>query len=329
MRGSPIRPRAFRVSGCAPTPGTQSGQTANAPNHDPHDEEDPAPIRATDNPQPETAVTPDPSPADSTEEGRDRAAKSRKLADLWRRAFTYTAPGGASCTQSPTVGRSLGSSAPGVAEAARHEGAPGRDVGAAGDSEPDELTAVQLAVLATARAGEALSNVPSSTDTGSAVSGFAHANVPPLKAHPAEQAMAKGKIRPFTGTRRRVRVGPVGFTEPEHAELLEAAERHGYQSTLSGYVADIALAFIRGAFTVDLPLHTQKQEVQEFRAKIRYEINRVGVNINQMVYVLHRDNRIEPDIRERLERLDRLLTHIARALLLPTEPTAPSDREDA
>jgi hypothetical protein len=140
--------------------------------------------------------------------------------------------------------------------------------------------------------------------------------------------MPKGKIRRFTGTRRRLRVGPVAFTEPEHAELVAAAERHGYGDTLSGYLADIALAFIRGAFTVDLPLHSQRQEVQEFRAKIRYEINRIGVNINQMVYVLHRDDRIEPDIRERLERLDRILTHIARALLLPTDTTNGTDAVD-
>ncbi len=141
--------------------------------------------------------------------------------------------------------------------------------------------------------------------------------------------MLQGKIRRFNGKRRRLRVGPVGFTESEHAELLSAAERHGYGDTISGYLADIALAFIRGAFTVDLPLHTDRQEVQEFRAKVRYEINRIGVNINQMVYVLHRDDRIEPDIRECLERLDRMLTHIARALLLPTGPTVPSDGEDA
>jgi hypothetical protein len=137
--------------------------------------------------------------------------------------------------------------------------------------------------------------------------------------------MPQGKIRRFNGKRRTLRVGPVGFTESEHADLLAAAERHGYEGTLSGYLADIALAFIRGAFTVDLPLHTDRQAVQEFRAKIRWEINRIGVNVNQMVYVLHRDNRIEPDIRERLERLDRLLTHIAHALLLPTETTEITD----
>ncbi|MFI0718138.1 plasmid mobilization relaxosome protein MobC [Streptomyces sp. NPDC021224] len=227
-----------------------------------------------------------------------------------------------------------------MAEEARREGAPGGEAGAASGSDPDELDAVQRAVLAAAhhdtpcddRHDGPRSAVTAQPHVASAA--FTHTGVPaldvPQLATPAgTQPVPKGKIRRFNGKRRTLRVGPVGFTESEHAELLSAAERHGYGKTLSGYLADVALAFIRGAFSVDLPLHTEKQEVQEFRAKIRYEINRIGVNINQMVYVLHRDNRIEPDIRERLERLDRLLTHIARALLLPTEPTATSDREDA
>jgi hypothetical protein len=223
-----------------------------------------------------------------------------------------------------------------VAEEARREGAPSGEAGAVSGSGPDEFDAVQRAVLAAAHRDEP-QDVPSSGATApphAPSAAFTHKgvpalDVPPLAARRGAQPVPKGKIRRFNGKRRTLRVGPVGFTEPEHAELLSAAERHGYESTLSGYLADIALAFIRGAFTVDLSLHTDKQAVQEFRAKIRWEINRIGVNINQMVYVLHRDDRIEPDIRERLERLDRLLTHIARALLLPTEPTATSDREDA
>jgi hypothetical protein len=223
-----------------------------------------------------------------------------------------------------------------VAEEARREGAPGGEAGAASGSDPDELDAVQRAVLAAAHGGEpydaphsAVTAPPQAANVAFTHTGVPALDVPRLAARTGTQPVPKGKIRRFNGKRRTLRVGPVGFTESEHAELLSAAERHGYEGTLSGYLADIALAFIRGAFSVDLPLHTDRQEVQEFRAKVRYEINRIGVNINQMVYVLHRDDRIEPDIRERLERLDRLLTHIARALLLPTEPTATSDGEDA
>lgn len=243
------------------------------------------------------------------------------------------ATGGASCTQSPTLGRSLGVSAPGVAEEPRREGAPGGEGLADGQPEGDLLDAAQRAVLARVRvdAAPTSSDTPAEATTPAGHGGvremaaaFVHdrvpaLDVPPLAAPPTELAVPQGRIRRFNGSRRRLRVGPVGFTEPEHAELLAAAERHGYGDTLSGYLADVALAFIRGAFTVDLPLHTDRQELQEFRAKIRWEINRIGVNINQMVYVLHRDDRIEPDIRERLERLDRLLTHIARALVLPTD----------
>lgn len=295
-------------------------------------------------------MKPHPKTAPETEDGSEPAAVRRKLTGLWRRAFGNPAPGGASCTQSPTVGRGLGSSAPGVAEeGARREGTPGHNTGTDRGPDPDQLTAVQLAVLATTLADKRPGTGPTSDnpqagtgfaglapepaadgDVQQTVAAFVHAHVPaldvpPLKVHPKAQVMPKGKIRRFTGKRRRVRVGPVGFTETEHAELLAAAERHGYGDTVSGYLADITLAFIRGAFTVDLPLHSQRQEVQEFRAKVRYEINRIGVNINQMVYVLHRDDRIEPDIRERLERLDRILTHIARALLLPTEAADTAD----
>jgi hypothetical protein len=219
-----------------------------------------------------------------------------------------------------------------VAEEAWREGAPGGEAGAASGSGPDELDAVQRAVLAAAHRDDRHDAPPHAAGAAFTHAGVPALDVPPLAARHGAQPVPKGKIRRFNGKRRTLRVGPVGFTESEHAELLSAAERHGYGKTLSGYLADVALAFIRGAFSVDLPLHTEKQEVQEFRAKIRYEINRIGVNINQMVYVLHRDDRIEPDIRERLERLDRLLTHVARALLLPTEPTTltgPGDGEDA
>ncbi|WP_333769668.1 plasmid mobilization relaxosome protein MobC [Streptomyces sp. IBSBF 2435] len=232
-----------------------------------------------------------------------------------------------------------------MAEKARREGAPDGEAGAASGPDTDQLITVQRTVLATAHVDERPHTMPTSTP-GSAskavgldgdaevretVAVFVHdkvpaLDVPPLPNHPQAQVMPKGKIRRFNGKRRKLRVGPVGFTESEHAELLSAAERHGYGDTISGYLADIALAFIRGAFTVDLPLHTGKQEVQEFRAKIRWEINRIGVNINQMVYVLHRDDRIEPDIRERLEHLDRLLTHIAHALLVPTDTTEDVNR---
>ncbi|MFJ4410735.1 plasmid mobilization relaxosome protein MobC [Streptomyces sp. NPDC088910] len=284
----------------------------------------------------EITVKPTPDTGTDAEESPGPAAKGHKLAGLWRRAFTSTAPGGASCTQSPTVGRSLGSSAPGVAEEARREGAPDGEAGAATGPGMDRLDAIQRTVLAAAHAGERVRSAPINTsdDACEEDAAFIHADVPALDVPPLAvpanaQVMPRGRIRRFNGKRRRLRVGPVGFTESEHAELLSAADRHGYGSTLSGYLADIALAFIRGAFTVDLPLHTDRQAVQGFRAQIRYEVNRIGVNINQMVHVLHRDDRIEPDIRERLEDLDLLLTRIACALLLPTEPTAPSDGEDA
>ncbi|MFJ8432011.1 plasmid mobilization relaxosome protein MobC [Kitasatospora sp. NPDC094019] len=210
-----------------------------------------------------------------------------------------------------------------MAEEARREGAPGQ-VKALG---PDELNFLQLDILAHARADE----TPAAVDDESvraARTAFLHENtaaldVPKLNAPEGAQPMPKGKIRKHTGKRRRKRVGPVSYTPPEHAELLDAADRHGYGNTVSGYVGDISLAFIRGEFTVDLPLHADRLALQEFRAEVLREINAVGNNINQMVHVLHRDDRLEPDSRERLERLEGLLTDIAEALLIPTTHHAP------
>lgn len=261
----------------------------------------------------------------------EQDAKAGKLISRLLRAFGNSAPGGASCTQSPTLRAGLGSSAPGVAEEARREGAPGWEGPAVGGLDPDKLNALQLDVLARVRADQPSTETPDAVDGESvraARDAFLHANtaaldVPKLNAPEGAQPMPKGKIRKFNGKRRRKRVGPVGFTEPEYAELLDAADLHGYGDTISGYLADIALAFIRGEFTVDLPLHTDRLALQEFRAEIRQEVNAIGNNINQMVHVLHRDDRLVPDSRERLIRLEHLLLTIAEALLVPTHHTNP------
>ncbi|MEE1786882.1 plasmid mobilization relaxosome protein MobC [Streptomyces sp. SP17BM10] len=214
-----------------------------------------------------------------------------------------------------------------MAEEARREGAPGQAVALG----PDELDALQLDILARARADQNAAPTPAATDDESvraARAAFLHENtaaldVPKLNAPDGAQPMPTGKIRKPTGTRRTERVGPVGFTEAELIELKDAAERHGYKDTISGYLGDIALAFIRGEFTVDLPLHTDRLALQEFRAEIRAEINAIGNNINQMVHVLHRDDRLEPDSRDRLIRLENLLLAIAEALLIPTTHHTP------
>ncbi|MFF7635616.1 plasmid mobilization relaxosome protein MobC [Kitasatospora sp. NPDC008050] len=218
-----------------------------------------------------------------------------------------------------------------MAEEARREGAP--DMAQAPG--PDELNALQLDILARVRADQSADETPATVDdenVRAARDTFLHANtaaldVPKLNDPDDAQPMPKGKIRKHTGTRRKERVGPVGYTPPEHAELLDAADRHGYKDTISGYVGDISLAFIRGEFTVDLPLHTDRLALQEFRAEIRQEINAVGNNVNQMVHVLHRDDRLVPDSRERLIRLEHLLLDIAQALLIPT--TSPEGGQKA
>ncbi|WP_145905420.1 plasmid mobilization relaxosome protein MobC [Kitasatospora viridis] len=209
-----------------------------------------------------------------------------------------------------------------MADEARREGAPDQ----AKALGPDELNALQLDILTRVRADQPHTEPTTDAEDETARAAFLHEStaaldVPQLPAPSGAQPMPKGKIRKHTGTRRKAKVGPVGYTPQEHAELLDAADRHGYGKTISGYVGDISLAFIRGEFTVDLPLHTERLALQQFRAGVLHQINRIGNNINQLVHVLHRDDRVEPDIGERLERLERLLTAIARALLIPTDST--------
>ncbi|ROR43489.1 mobilization protein MobC [Kitasatospora cineracea] len=252
----------------------------------------------------------------------EEGSKGGRLIGRLLLAFGNSAPGGASCTQSPTLRAGLGAPAPGVAEEARREGAPSWKVQAEGGPDPDKLNALQLDVLAPAdqRAAPTLAADASVRATRDA---FLHAktaalDVPKLNVPKGAQPMPTRKSRKRAESRRERRVGPVSFAEGEYAELLDAAHRHGYGGTISGYLGDIALAFIRGDFTVDLPLHTDRLALQEFRAELLREVNAIGNNINQMVHVLHRDDRLEPDSRERLIRLEHLLLDIAEALLIPT-----------
>ncbi|MFD6802779.1 plasmid mobilization relaxosome protein MobC, partial [Streptomyces cyaneofuscatus] len=126
-------------------------------------------------------------------------------------------------------------------------------------------------------------------------------------------------IRRFTGTKRTVRVGPLRFTDDEHAALQEAAAEHGYKGE-SGFAADIVLAFITGRFTANLPLSEDRRRTHMFRAQVLRALNRTGVNVNQIARALNSDY-TPPDIRQRLDELHHLLTLIAEALRRPTDST--------
>ncbi|WP_260474043.1 MobC family plasmid mobilization relaxosome protein [Streptomyces sp. WAC 04229] len=105
------------------------------------------------------------------------------------------------------------------------------------------------------------------------------------------------------------------FTSVEHVRLQEAAAEHGYKGE-SGFAADIVLAFISGRFTANLPLSEGRRRTHMFRAQVLRELNRIGVNVNQIARALNSDL-TPPDIRHRLGELDRLLELIAEALREP------------
>ncbi|OIJ95552.1 MobC family plasmid mobilization relaxosome protein [Streptomyces monashensis] len=180
-----------------------------------------------------------------------------------------------------------------MAETAQRQGAPDRGVGAEGSPDPDTLHAVQHEVLQPAPAAE--------TDAG----------------EPSEQSV-QPTIRRFTGTKRVVRVGPLRFTSDEHTQLQEAAAEHGYKGD-SGFAADIVLAFVTGRFTANLPLSEDRRRTHIFRAQVLRQLNRIGVNVNQIARALNSDL-TPPDIRQRLADLHQLLELIAEALREPVDP---------
>lgn len=219
--------------------------------------------------------------------------KSPTLTQRLRRAFGRSTPGGASSTPSPTQGRPSGISAPGVAETAQRQGTQGRGAGAEGGPDPDTLHAVQR---------ETLRPTPTAVNT---------AGEPAVKS-------AQPTIRRFTGDKRDARIGPLRFLPQERARLRALAAEHGYKGE-SGFAADIVLAFLTGRFTANLPLSEDRRRTHIFRAQVLRQLNRVGVNINQIARALNSD-RTPPDIRHRLDELHHLLELIAEALRQPAEP---------
>ncbi|MFF1416716.1 MobC family plasmid mobilization relaxosome protein [Streptomyces sp. NPDC058280] len=181
-----------------------------------------------------------------------------------------------------------------MAEEAQRQGAPDREAGAEGDPHPDALHDVQRKILSPVRAAE--------TATGE----------PDVKS-------AQPTIRRFSGDKRTERVGPLRFLGEERALLQEAAAEHGYKGE-SGLAADIVLAFLAGRFTANLPLSEDRRRTHVFRAQVLRQLNRIGVNINQIARALNSDF-TPPDIRERLDELDHLLSQIAQVLREPADPT--------
>ncbi|WP_338897401.1 MobC family plasmid mobilization relaxosome protein [Streptomyces sp. TG1A-60] len=183
-----------------------------------------------------------------------------------------------------------------MAEEAQRQGAPGQDVGAEGGPDEDTLHTVQRETLRPVRA----------TGTAESVGGE-----PVVKS-------VQPTIRRFTGTKRVVRVGPLRFTGDEHTQLQETAAEHGYKGD-SGFAADIVLAFITGRFTANLPLSEDRRRTHIFRTQVLRQLNRIGVNVNQIARALNSD-RTPPDIRQRLTELHHLLELIAEALRQPADP---------
>ncbi|WP_306965859.1 MobC family plasmid mobilization relaxosome protein [Streptomyces afghaniensis] len=180
-----------------------------------------------------------------------------------------------------------------MAETAQRQGAPDQEVGAEGGSDLDTLHSVQRSVLRP-------------EDSAAIAAG-----------EPAAQSV-QPTIRRFTGTKRNDRVGPLRFTGDQRARLQETAAEHGYKGD-SGFAADIVLAFITGRFTANLPLSEDRRRTHHFRAQVLRQLNRIGVNVNQIARALNSDH-TPPAIRQHLDELHHLLELIAEALRQPADP---------
>ncbi|MFE2156614.1 MobC family plasmid mobilization relaxosome protein [Streptomyces lydicus] len=180
-----------------------------------------------------------------------------------------------------------------MAETAQRQGTPGQEGGAEAGPDQDKLHAVQREILRPVPPAEIVTGEPTVK------------SVQPT-------------IRRFSGNKRTVRIGPLRFTDDEHAGLQEAAAEHGYKGE-SGFAADVVLAFIAGRFTANLPLSEDRRRTHMFRAQVLRQLNRIGVNINQIARALNSDL-TPPDIRHRLDELHSLLELIAEALRQPADP---------
>jgi hypothetical protein len=187
-----------------------------------------------------------------------------------------------------------------VAEEAQRQGAPGQEVGAEGGPDPDTLHAVQREILRPVREDVAAAGEPTVK------------NVQPT-------------IRRFTGEKRDARVGPLRFLDEERARLQDVAAEHGYKGD-SGFAADVVLAFITGRFTANLPLSEDRRRTHHFRAQVLRQLNRIGVNVNQIARALNSDY-TPPDIRQRLTELQQLLELIAEVLRQPAELAEQEEEE--
>ncbi|GAA1358013.1 MobC family plasmid mobilization relaxosome protein [Streptomyces beijiangensis] len=184
-----------------------------------------------------------------------------------------------------------------MAETAQRQGAPDQEAVAEGGLDLDTLHAVQREILRPVHAVETADGEP-------AVKSF------------------QPTIRRFTGDKRDQRVGPLRFLGGERALLQETAEQHGYKGE-SGFAADIVLAFLTDRFTANLPLSEDRRRTHMFRAQVLRQLNRIGVNVNQIARALNSDL-TPPDIRQHLTELQQLLELIAEAL---REPAAIAEGE--
>ncbi|MET8627901.1 MobC family plasmid mobilization relaxosome protein [Kitasatospora sp. NPDC004669] len=190
-----------------------------------------------------------------------------------------------------------------MAETAQREGAPGQQVGAEGGPDPDKLLAVQKQILAALHPNESDSEPDDDTSPAADGSGASGAEL---------------RNRRYTGTKREERVGPLRFKPDEEARLQAAAVANGYNG-VSGFAADVVLAFIDGRFFISLPLAEERRQTHHFRTRVLRLLSGIANNVNQIARALNGGYGPPADLRQTLDELRHLLLQIAKALRQPAD----------
>ncbi|GAA2789867.1 plasmid mobilization relaxosome protein MobC [Kitasatospora sp. CM 4170] len=172
-----------------------------------------------------------------------------------------------------------------MAERARREGAPDERFEAEDGPEPDELHTVQSEILADHH----------------------------QSANESEADGAEPRNRRFEGVKREERVGPLRFKPDEHTRLRTAALAHGYNG-VSGFAADVVMAFVDGRFFIDLPLAEQRRATHHFRSVFLRKHDRLGNNVNQIARADNGGYDRPAHSPRTIDQLLRLQTEIAHAL---------------
>ncbi|MDH6577558.1 hypothetical protein [Kitasatospora sp. MAP5-34] len=235
-------------------------------------------------------MTNDQLPADT---GAEQPAKFRKLKGLWRPVFGKREPDGASWGK---VHNAVGvedfalDPAPGVAGQDRRQGAPDQEVETEGGLDQEELP--DTAATDDAPAVRLSPTVDPAEFVHCGVAALNILELPTDSTTAASRPLSEILYRPRSGIKRTINL-TASAEEPER-DFIDAAAR-AFKRSRSAYLMDCALtiahAFIatgRPDAIAPLPSPQATSELLQLTGRFLREMNRVGVNLNQIAFAVNK-----------------------------------------